>query len=396
MVRRKETWGMWNGLAGSIWRGTVALLLVGVFALPALGGELTVWTVTSGAFVELDGPTRLHGVSPIPLDSRMNGEYDVRITLDGYEEARGRFSLRSRDGRVAVASWTGSLARERFFRSLVLPGYGQIGGGRATAGITWATGCLGAATTSLVLDLRYADAHDAYRLAVGDLQTVASAPVVDEEALVSLTGDAFDLEVESNSRLRTRNAMLAVTGALWAGNLVDAIFFHGGLDVREGSDGVVQIGMNRKTRLRRTVRSALLPGLGQSYGGSPMRGLLYSAAALATGMFALESHLDYRREEDRAEAAAEEGSELARVGLLTAEYSETLDREQRVALAARDDELDRRNAWIAATAVVWGASMLDALFLGPPEGAVTERPVSVSLLDTSRGFSPGVSFRLRF
>lgn len=381
---------------GTLLKSAAALILLLSSVTPSIGADLTIWTHPLGAFVQMSGPTKLQGISPLPLDNRMNGEYDVRIRLGGYEEARGRMTLRSRDGSLALSSYKTNLRYDRFFRSLVLPGYGQMSGGRTQPGLTWLTTCLGFGVSALVLDGKYQDAHDDYVLANNQLQEAARSGAVDEQTAVPLFGNAFDLWVESNNRKRSRDAVAMATAAFWAGNLVDAVFFHGGLDVREGSDGVVQIGLNRKNRTRRVIRSALLPGLGQSYSGSSTRGALYSAAAVFAGILALESHLDYKQEGDRIDAIILQRGELARQSFLTPENSEALAASQRGAVNDQEDEKERRKLWMTISAAVWTASILDAVFLGPPESAAVEPGAELSFKATPHTQSPGIALQVRF
>ncbi len=378
--------------------GLVFLILVISMMTPAPSGaqELSVWTYPSGGFVDLEGPTSLRGVTPVPLPGRLNGRYRVHVTLPGYEDRVGSIELRSRDNRLTLLPDISALRVERFFKSLLVPGSGQVSGHRKTAGLIWGGASIGYGVTSLVLDRRYQDQHDIYQEARGVLEEAAVSGEVSNEDLALLVDTVFSLEIESNAARRDRNLALYVTGGLWAANLIDAVFFHSGLDLNRGNDNVILIGMNRKTPLRRALRSALFPGMGQAYTGRNLRAVLYAGAALASGSAALHSHADFQEEGDRADILKRERNELQNASLLTPELAADLDRRESRSADRRSEVYDRRNTWAIATGAIWAASILDAVFLSEPSATAPGDPgPELGFLTTPTGTN-GVGVRLAF
>lgn len=358
--------------------------------------ELSIWTYPSGGFVDLKGPTSLRGVTPVPLPQRLNGRYRVHVTLPGYEDRVGAIELRSRDDRLTLLPDISSLRVERFFKSLLVPGSGQVSGHRKTPGLIWGAASIGYAATSLVLDRRYQDRHDLYQEATGVLEEAALSGEVSNDDLALLVDTVFALEIESNAARRDRNLGLYVTSGLWAANLIDAVFFHSGLDLNRGNDNVILVGMNRKTPLRRALRSALFPGMGQAYTGRNVRAVLYAGAAIATGSAALRAHSDFQEEADRADVLNRERSELQNASLLTAELAADIDRRVVRAADQRSEVYDRRNSWAIAAGAIWAASILDAVFLSEPSGTTpADAGPELGFLTTPTGTN-GVGVRLAF
>lgn len=355
---------------------------------------LTMWTHPPGAIVRLDGPTMIQGRSPLPVGMRLQGEYKVRVKLKGYETATGSVHFRLTDGVHSLDS-EGSTQkrRERFFSSLLVPGSGQIRDGRRLVGGFWASTCVTAGIAAIVTEAGYREAHDEYirsgiRLDLADRN--------DREAYLALLGETFRLEGVSNVKLRERNTSLAALGFFWGINLIDAAVFRRSLDIREGSRGEVQISLVPKTGRRCAVRSALFPGLGQSYGGKNSRAFLYASSAIAMGMKTVFSHLNYMKEEERIDNMDRMRAALVPGGPLEAEIIRSLDSEREAAVIQKETYQDRRNLEAIITGGIWIASILDAALFAPRTGAPEEAGMELAWLPSVAGGSAGIGVRCRF
>ncbi len=373
------------------WISLILLLsLVPVSTVSA--DDLTVWTHPLGAFVELTGNTAVRGVSPFPLDNRMDGEYYVRARLDGYQESRGIIRLRTRNDRLLLMPEVRSLRLGRFFRSATLPGSGQFFEGRRTAGSIWGGMWAVSGITTWRLDGDYDDARSLYDLSNVVLQQSLSSGDVDPLVLDA----TLELEVLRDAAKRNRDFALMTMGAFWAGNLIDALFFHQSLDLQEGSGNLLQISLREKNRFRRAIRSALFPGLGQDYAGYSLRGLVYAASAVFVGYQALEAHLNLEEERDRLDALDRELAVLAPNSEEEAAFFNQVEARRGVAIGDRDDVEDRRNAWAIAAAGVWAASVIDAIFTGPRDSARPESTTELGMVHTPATHAPGVAISYRF
>ncbi|MFH1679122.1 MAG: DUF5683 domain-containing protein [Candidatus Eisenbacteria bacterium] len=351
-----------------------ALLL---FAGQAVSAEtLMLSTHPRGALFELRGPITIRGQSPLPLLPGQQGDYKVRVDLPGHETAYGSLVLRARQNELRLEEARG-LGRERVFRSLAFPGAGQIGEGRALEGIVWGTSALGAGITSLALETRYRKAHDEYEASRSALSGYWSLieegdTSPDTDAYLALLHETFRLEARSTRRLRDRDYALGALGVVWGLNLIDAALFHSPFSVKKGSDGVLQVELRQKIRTRRVVRSLLYPGFGQSYAGQKARGGFYALAATAAAVSAVIYHLDHEGEMDRVETLDREIAALTPGGPAEAAFSKTVVAEREQAFRRGEEELERRDIAIGVTAVVYVASLIDALVAGPSAVVETE------------------------
>ncbi len=367
----------------------------------AASGEETfhIRTHPSGALVELKGEQTLRGRSPIPLFSENQGDYRVRVEMDRYETVFGSLSIRSRDGLLELAGGGSSLRRERLFRSLLIPGSGQFREGRRQEGAFWGLTTLASGVTSLFLESRYQDVHeDFYRsnTLLNSLYTTAPTGQGDDRIdYLALLHETFRLEARAERTLRDRNCALGVLAATWGLNMLDAAFFHPSLHVREGSDRVVQIRLEKKSRKRAVLRSLFYPGLGQSYRGQKARGFLYSTAATVAATTALVSHLRYHGELDRIETLDREMAALTPGGTLEANLSVIVVAERKAAVQAGEDDKDRRNIAVAAALGIYIGSVMDALF-GNADPTAEETTTEIGFLAPVRSGTPGFGLRYRF
>ncbi|MFH1276941.1 MAG: DUF5683 domain-containing protein [Candidatus Eisenbacteria bacterium] len=341
------------------------LVVLGAFPAAAAEEPLMIWTQPLGALLQLKGDATIRGQSPVPLFAEQAGLYDVRVSREGYETAHGSLLLRNRGGALRVGE-SFSLRHRRVFRSIALPGYGQMREGRPYAGGLWAVHTFSAAVTTLVLEGKYREAHDQFAEANA---LVARMAETGDEGVLAALHETYRLESNANRRLRDRNWGLGALALYWGLNLVDATFFHPAMDIREGSEGVAQITLAERTKRRAVVRSALYPGLGQSYLGRPFGGALYTALATAAGVTAVVSHLRYKGEVDRVETLDAEYTALTPIGAEEAETARLVLAERDGAVTRSEDDRDRRNTAVFVAAGVYLASIVDAL-LGAPAGPV--------------------------
>ena len=377
-------------------RGCVPGLVAVLLAIPhtSIAEDLTIWSQPLGAFVELGGATRLEGITPLPLDNRMNGPYRMRVTRRGYEESRGRVILRSRDGRLSLLGPPSGFRTERMTRSLLLPGSGQFMAGRRTAGFIWGTTSVGALIWAISASNSYVDARDSFTQANNQFQQIAASEGFLDFAVLDRV---LSLEVESRRRKNERDVAWLTTAALWTGNLIDAAFFHRKVELREGSDGVLVIPMTEKTRKRAVLRSVLFPGLGQDYSGYSYKGFLYAMAFAGAGAMTIVRALDTEEQSDLIKTLDFE------LSLLSAPQNEdeaTLRDVVRLRRAFAEDQFtrfeDSRNNWAIATASIYLASLIDAAILRPRGTIPDFESAELSFLSVPSTGEPAVGLRYEF
>ena len=380
---------------------SVLSLLLPVLIQGVASGEepFHIGTHPAGALVELKGEQTLRGHSPISLFPENQGDYRVRVEMARYETVYGSLSIRSRDGVLELAGAGASLRRERLFRSLLLPGSGQFREGRRQEGFFWGLTAFASGVTTLYLESRYRGAHEDFHesntLLNGLFPTAPTGQGDDRVEYLSLLHETFRLEARAEMTLRDRNYSLGALAVTWGLNLLDAALFHSSLNLREGSDRVVQIRLDEKSGKKAVLRSLFYPGLGQSYRGQKARGFLYSTAATAAATTALVSHLRYRGELDRVETLDRELAALTPGGPLEADLSVAIAAERTVSAQAGEDDKDRRNIAVAIALGIYVGSALDALF-GNAAPAAEETTTEIGFLAPVRSGTPGFGLRYRF
>jgi len=120
--------------------------------------------------------------------------------------------------------------------------------------------------------------------------------------------------------------------------------------------------MSRKSTVKAFVRSALIPGWGQFYRGSSLKGTLFLAGSvLAGGAFAY-THATYQEEADDFKAAERRYEAATREEELAARWAEVLDRADDA-----DRAWDRRQIALGALAGIYALNLVDVVFF-PPAG----------------------------
>ncbi|MBN1825709.1 MAG: PEGA domain-containing protein [Candidatus Eisenbacteria bacterium] len=373
--------------------GAVPILLMIALRANAAADPLTIWTHPLGARIELKGSMVLRGESPLPLRADHTGAYRARVEMPGYETAVGSLLFRVEDGALRLDRHDRSPGADRLVHSLFLPGSGQIRDGRRTEGIFWGGATLAAGIAAIVTESRYRGAREDFNDADAALERTDPN---DRAAYLDQLHETFRLEAETNGNKRARDYSLGTLGAFWALGAADAFLFRSSFDVREGDPGTVQIGLVRKTRLRRALRSLLYPGMGQNYSGRNIRALAFAGAATAAGVSALVSHVRYKEEVDLLDALGRERAELIPGGPEEAALLLEVDRETTAARNRRDDHRDGRNLAAVITAGIWIGAVLDAALIGPDSPGEEAPHWEISFLDPPVRGSTAIGIRGRF
>lgn len=129
-----------------------------------------------------------------------------------------------------------------------------------------------------------------------------------------------------------------------------------------GSPNNIAIRLSKKTRVKATLRSLIVPGWGQVYSGDKLRGYFITTGAVlsAAAIFHLDRRFDKKKDE---------------FDIAQANYDNAMSIEEKIALKAISDEKQQdaykaetdRNTALAVGAAFWAYNVLDA-FLFFPEG----------------------------
>jgi hypothetical protein len=346
----------------------LALLLAGPFVLSSAGAgaepapeptPLAFETNLAGSRLELLGPGRIRGVAPLEVPGPVTGEFWLEADGPRVEPQRGRVRIGFDGDGSQIVSYGRPSFRERLLGGLLFPGYAQLRVRERSKAIL-----LGAAATATValsvwsqLELNDAqESVDAAALAASDMAVGDSERRAREETL-------RDVVEEEQFASRRRNLYLAACAATWGVGLVDAVLFAPEFRVRRANESTLALSLERRSRLRASLRSLAFPGLGQHYNGENRKAL----AAAAGGVAAL-GYLLHEQNEHNAAARSLTQAELRLANAGTPEEAESL----RMEVEGAQNDLDRqsrdRKVALGVTAGVWGLALLDTL-LSPPGGS---------------------------
>lgn len=201
------------------------LVFILVLLLPAsllgqdLSTGLTVNTNPPGARVILDGDITITGLSPVSFPGELQGRFKLTIKEEGYETYRQSLNLYS--GRLMEIN-LGLRPKTRYkavWRSLIIPGWGQIYSGRKTKGVIFTLLAIGATSYYFIADNDFYEKLDDYSLIRSRYFSEKNEA---EKALLysqfkTARHKAYDAE---SNRI---NAIGGVIG-IWAISLIDALF----------------------------------------------------------------------------------------------------------------------------------------------------------------------------
>jgi len=195
----------------------VAVLTLGAGAASGQEGGVVITSVPSGAVVELRGDVVLSGVTPWRLDRPIDGTFEIRAYMGGYDDWTGYASLSA----TRVDSIAIRLSRKTplgaGLRSALVPGWGQFHTGQELKGTAFLVVEAGLAAGLLWSDAKRHDAENDYEEA---LRAYRAADQVDEiEETYQARLAAFD-EYEKWHERRKRWAYAAA--AVWLINVLDA------------------------------------------------------------------------------------------------------------------------------------------------------------------------------
>jgi hypothetical protein len=306
-----------------------------------------------GTAIALEGSERILGPTPLLIPAPISGTYRLSVIEPGFESARGRVVFTARDGGLALAEVDNGLSIQRAIRSTFVPGLGQISAGETSRGWGYFGTTLALAIGTIVAEADFLDERDKVRQLSGP-GTGLSQEEADARTIARLAASN-----DQDAAYRRRNAFAIATAAVWGLSIVDAAFFIPPFEARLMKPDLLTIEAHRKTATRRAIRSAVLPGLGQFYGGAPARGFVYLGAAAAASAVAVAAHLDYQEENDDAAFLLERLRIEERSG--DPDAAARTRAEYRSTLGAQDDAYDLRSQALAAAGAVWAVSILDAL-----------------------------------
>jgi hypothetical protein len=186
-------------------------------AANATGGGVVITSVPSGAVVELLGDHALRGVTPWRLERGLSGTYEIRARMTGYEEWTGVTVLSATTVEEIEIRLTRKTASGAGFRSVIIPGWGQVYADQAAKGAFFFIAEAVALGGLVWTQSNYVDAKDTYEEAYDDYLDATQIEEIELawEEVESTYSDAEDWQ-------QKRDVWMYAAIGIWAINVVDA------------------------------------------------------------------------------------------------------------------------------------------------------------------------------
>jgi hypothetical protein len=211
-------------------RTLTAVIVCCLLALvpPALGqdaGNVLVNTDPQGSLVRLTGDLTLSGISPVKFDRTLSGQYRVEVVREGYEKYRTKTYFSEAQTSQLDITLVPKTRTKAFFRSLIIPGWGQKYYGNNTKSALYFTATAAAAVGYFFLKDDYdskVDDYNARKTAYEDATYWGDLP--------RLEAELQDAQKKANDAEDRVNIMVAVTAGVYVFNLLDSFLFFPDFD----------------------------------------------------------------------------------------------------------------------------------------------------------------------
>lgn len=306
-----------------------------------------------GVTVLFQGAGNTSGVTPVQFCSlRAGASYELTASRYGHERRTVHFSF---DPTGKGSTHFSSLVPGALARSLVIPGWGQARMGHKGDGVVTFLFLAGAGFQAWKTYDDYDTTRKHYQSL---LDSRDAATNTDTRAQLTEEADKARRDAEA---FRKRAWLAGGAGVyLYAWNLAETYLAAVPPSTQTLGGGAFSIDVPERSRARAALRSALFPGMGQAYYGSPFKGILYRATFLTLGYFALDAKLHYDLatvDYDNALAAYRQAA--------TTEEKQRLDPRVRATFDEQDRRRTRMYTYAIAAGAVWLANVADAVLLSP-------------------------------
>jgi hypothetical protein len=353
---------------------TAAFLACFMTAAPAPAQD-TLEGEVPGTSVEIDGPVRVGGMTPIPLDQLPPGRYLLRAQGPGLATAVGRLQ-RDASGGLELGGAAGPL------EILYPPGFSHFRMDESSRGFIFLGGGAAGLTGTILQHFKLEDAKDEAKRARSRYDDAVSSAEFDRARLDLLA--ANDRKADEKN-LRTMWG--TYLGIAWAGAAVEHWLLTPRPGLRREADGVYRLEVPPAGGMSAALRSLLVPGAGQRSLGHEGRGNRFTAAVMLLGAGAIvaqDAFLSARRDQNDAQRRYEYAETESEIKRWRGELEDAADRVT--------DRSRIRWALVGAAAGVYLWNVFDAGTLGSE--AVAPAPVSWSIVPGPEGLRAGLTWRI--
>lgn len=182
------------------------------------GGEnVTINTNPQGALVTLEGETSFSGVTPVKFERPLNGRYKITVDHEGFEKYSSTAYFSETHASNLSIKLTPKTRVRAFFRSLVIPGWGQKYYGNRSKAALFALGTALSAAGYVIIK----DDYDSKVETFNDKKALRAAATKWSD-VVRLESEVHDAQKKANDAEDRLNIMTGVAIGVYALNLLDS------------------------------------------------------------------------------------------------------------------------------------------------------------------------------
>jgi len=183
-------------------------------------GNVTISTNPQGCLVQLEGDLTYTEVTPVKFDRVLSGRYQVTVDREGYERYRSELYFSSTQPSQIDISLVPKTRAKAFFRSVLIPGWGQKYYGNGTKAALFFLGTAASTVGYVLAKDDYDSKYDTYQeqIALRNATTHWSE-------IQQLDAAVRDAQRKANDAEDMLNIATAVTAGIYVFNLLDTFLF---------------------------------------------------------------------------------------------------------------------------------------------------------------------------
>ncbi|MCK5127764.1 MAG: PEGA domain-containing protein [candidate division Zixibacteria bacterium] len=193
-----------------IWQSTLAIA--------QSHGNVVINSTPQGAFISLKGQFHLSGVTPVKFSRSLSGRYEVIAMREGYETYKSvEYFSETQNAQLDIVLKKKTRSKA-FFRSLIVPGWGQRYYGNSKKSTLITLGAIASTAGYLVAKDNYDSKVDKYTAA-----KTSFAEALRWEDVVRTEAEVRRTQKDANDAEDKVNIMIAATVGVYVFNLLDTI-----------------------------------------------------------------------------------------------------------------------------------------------------------------------------
>jgi hypothetical protein len=182
---------------------------------------ITIKSYPPGALVSFEGEYQFAGRTPFVLPYPVVGRYHIKAYKIGYETFDAKMQLLNKLGDIMTFRLQPKTPFKAFYRSLVVPGWGQFYSERGLIGSVFLGAAAGALFYLAKNEEKYQDAVIDYEQASARLD--GSGASVDDQQEIMKELQSFEKTLQED--MNRRDTSLYIAGGIWLLNILDSVLF---------------------------------------------------------------------------------------------------------------------------------------------------------------------------